>query len=62
MAEVESRWQAFAPAGWFVFTGMSFALFATGEGEPWPFDGPEVGFARVEERYFEEDVPDYDFW
>ncbi|KAF6807614.1 glycosyl hydrolase family 43 protein [Colletotrichum sojae] len=62
VVEIESRWQAFAPTGWFVFTGMSFALFATGEGEPWPFDGPEVGFKRVEERYFGEDVPDYDQW
>ncbi|KZL80664.1 xylan -beta-xylosidase [Colletotrichum incanum] len=34
VAEVESRWQAFAPAGHFVFKGASFALFATGEREP----------------------------
>ncbi|KAK1491385.1 beta-xylosidase [Colletotrichum cuscutae] len=62
VAEIDSRWQAFAPAGYYVFTGASFALFATGEGEPWPFDGPKVGFTRVEERYHEEDIGDYDRW
>ncbi|KAK1491999.1 xylan 1,4-beta-xylosidase [Colletotrichum tamarilloi] len=62
VAEIDSRWQAFAPTGYYVFTGASFALFATGEGEPWPFDGPKVGFTRVEERYHEEDIGDYDRW
>ncbi|KZL71894.1 beta-xylosidase (glycosyl hydrolase family 43 protein) [Colletotrichum tofieldiae] len=62
VAEVDSRWQAFAPAGYFVFTGASFALFATGEGEPWPVGASEVGFTRVEERYYEDGVGDYDRW
>ncbi|KAL2882650.1 hypothetical protein SGCOL_001854 [Colletotrichum sp. CLE4] len=60
VTEIESKWQAFAPTGFYVFTGASFALFATGEGEPWPVDGPKVGFTRVEERYYEEEIGDYD--
>ncbi|KAB5575338.1 glycosyl hydrolase [Coniochaeta sp. 2T2.1] len=60
VAEIESRWQAFAPAGWFVFTGNSFALFATGDGEPWPRDAPEVGFSQVRETYYADEVGDYD--
>ncbi|EGY15319.1 beta-xylosidase [Verticillium dahliae VdLs.17] len=60
--EIESRWQAFAPAGWFVFSGNSFGLFATGEGEPWPYNAPDVGFTKVTETYFKEDIPDYDRW
>lgn len=39
-----------------------FALFASGNGEPWPHDAPEVGFNRVEEVYFDEGLPDYDNW
>lgn len=62
VTEIESRWQAFGPPGWFVFTGNSFALFATGEGEPWPYNAPDVGFNKVTETYFEEDIPDYDRW
>ncbi|KAJ3940664.1 uncharacterized protein N0V96_009676 [Colletotrichum fioriniae] len=62
ITEIESRWQAFAPTGFYVFTGASFALFATGEGEPWPVDGPKVGFTRVEETYYGEDIGDYDRW
>lgn len=39
-----------------------FALFASGNGEPWPYDAPQdVGFAEVVEEYFEEEIPDYDF-
>ncbi|KXH68037.1 beta-xylosidase [Colletotrichum salicis] len=44
------------------FEGSMFALFASGNGEPWPYDAPEVGFNRVEEVYFEEALPDYDNW
>ncbi|KAK1625323.1 beta-xylosidase [Colletotrichum phormii] len=44
------------------FEGSMFALFASGNGEPWPYDAPEVGFDRVEEVYFEEGLPDYDDW
>ncbi|TEA17838.1 Non-reducing end alpha-L-arabinofuranosidase BoGH43A [Colletotrichum sidae] len=62
VAEIESKWQAFAPAGWFVFGGMSFGLFATGEGEPWPHNAPKVGFTKVEESYYEEEIPDHDQW
>ncbi|KAI9150888.1 Non-reducing end alpha-L-arabinofuranosidase [Paramyrothecium foliicola] len=62
IAELDSGWQAFGPPGWFVFGGSSFALFATGLGEPWPHDAPKVGFKRVTETYFEENIPDYDVW
>ena len=62
VTEIKSKWQAFGPPGYFVFSGNMFALFATGEGEPWPYDGPDVGFAKVTETYFEEDIPDYDRW
>ncbi|KAK1502067.1 beta-xylosidase [Colletotrichum tamarilloi] len=44
------------------FEGSMFALFASGNGEPWPYDAPEVGFNRVEEVYFDEGLPDYDNW
>ncbi|WQF77221.1 Putative glycoside hydrolase, family 43, concanavalin A-like lectin/glucanase domain superfamily [Colletotrichum destructivum] len=44
------------------FEGSMFALFASGNGEPWPYDAPEVGFQRVEEVYYEENLPDYDNW
>ncbi|KAJ8113978.1 hypothetical protein OPT61_g4034 [Boeremia exigua] len=51
VASIDSSWLAFAPSGWFVFTGASFALFASGNGEPWPYDSPDVGFLKVEETY-----------
>jgi hypothetical protein len=57
-----SSWMAFAPPNYFVFSGASFALFASGEGEPWGIDSPDVGVTRVEETYFEENIPDYDQW
>lgn len=57
-----SYWMAFAHPEYFVFTGASFALVASGGGEPWGFSSPEVGFTRVEEQYFDEDIPDYDTW
>ncbi|WYZ35283.1 hypothetical protein EsH8_I_001559 [Colletotrichum jinshuiense] len=44
------------------FEGSMFALFASGNGEPWPYDAPEVGFRSVEEVYYEENLPDYDNW
>ncbi|OLN88035.1 Non-reducing end alpha-L-arabinofuranosidase BoGH43A 1 [Colletotrichum chlorophyti] len=44
------------------FEGSMFALFASGNGEPWPYDAPKVGFIRVEEVYYEENIPDYDIW
>ncbi|TDZ39245.1 Non-reducing end alpha-L-arabinofuranosidase BoGH43A [Colletotrichum spinosum] len=44
------------------FEGSMFALFASGNGEPWPYDAPEVGFKSVEEVYYEERLPDYDVW
>lgn len=62
MAEIASSWLAFAPANWFVFTGASFALFASGNGNPWPYDAPAVGFKEIEESYHEENIPDYDVW
>ncbi|KAL6802705.1 glycoside hydrolase family 43 protein [Trichoderma sp. SZMC 28013] len=62
IAEIASSWQAFAPANFFVFSGASFAIFATGLGEPWPYDGPVVGFKKVTETYYEENIPDHDIW
>ncbi|OGM40923.1 beta-xylosidase [Aspergillus bombycis] len=62
LASIESKWLAFAPPGWFVFEGASFALFASGNGRPWSVGAPEVGFRSVTERYFEEIIPDYDRW
>lgn len=60
--KVSSHWLAFPPPGYFVFSGASFAVYASGGGEPWGFDSPDVGFTRVEETYFEENIPDYDVW
>ncbi|CZR65746.1 probable xylan 1,4-beta-xylosidase [Phialocephala subalpina] len=62
MANIASSWLAFAPANWFVFEGASFALFASGNGNPWSFDAPAVGFKEVNEVYFEEGIPDHDVW
>jgi beta-xylosidase len=41
------------------FDGAMFALYASGNGHPWPFDAPEVGFDRVREEYFDEGFGDY---
>ena len=60
--EIESKWLAFGPAGTFVFEGANWALFGSGNGNPWPFNAPEVGFLEVKETYFEENIPDYDRW
>lgn len=62
LEDFSSYWMAFAHPEYFVFTGASFALFASGGGEPWEIDSPDVGFTKVEEIYFEEDIPDYDVW
>lgn len=62
MADIASSWLAFAPKDFFVFEGASFALFASGNGNPWPFDAPSVGFKEVNEVYFDENIPDYDIW
>ncbi|KAG7138046.1 hypothetical protein HYQ46_008387 [Verticillium longisporum] len=37
--------------GYSVFEGAMFALFASGAGEPWPFDAPDVGFGSVREVF-----------
>ena len=62
LQELASSWQAFAPTGYFVFEGANFALFASGNGNPWPFNAPTVGFKEVNEVYYEENIPDYDIW
>ncbi|KAM0325704.1 hypothetical protein ACHAQA_007004 [Verticillium albo-atrum] len=48
--------------GYSAFEGAMFALFASGLGEPWPFDAPDVGFRSVREVFYEENIPDYDDW
>ncbi|RPA90557.1 Arabinanase/levansucrase/invertase [Choiromyces venosus 120613-1] len=44
ITSVESKWAAFAPVNYFVFTGAQFAIYATGNGFPWPWDGGDVRF------------------
>lgn len=41
------------------FDGAMFGLFASGNGYPWPFDAPEVGFSKIREEYYNDDLPDY---
>lgn len=60
--ELPSQWLAWAPSGFFVFSGASWAIFASGGGEPWAPTGGTVGFAKVREEYYEENIPDYDVW
>ncbi|KAJ4137952.1 hypothetical protein NW765_016862 [Fusarium oxysporum] len=62
VGSIASSWQAIAPPNWFVFSGASWAIFATGDGEPWPHNGPQVGFNEVRETFHEENIPDYDRW
>lgn len=62
LAELSSSWLAFAPEDYLVFTGASFALFASGGGEPWGYESPEVGFRSVREEHYGENMPNYDVW
>ncbi|KLO94696.1 putative xylan 1,4-beta-xylosidase [Fusarium fujikuroi] len=62
VTSIASSWQAFAPPNWFVFSGASWAIFATGDGEPWPHNGPQVGFNEVRETFHKENIPNYDRW
>ncbi|KAI1339130.1 beta-xylosidase [Xylariaceae sp. FL0016] len=41
------------------FDGSMFALFASGNGFPWPYDAAEVGFRNIREEYLEEGWSDY---
>lgn len=41
------------------FDGVMFGLFASGNGFPWPYDAPEVGFMKIREEYYDDDLPDY---
>ena len=41
------------------FDGTMFALFASGNSLPWPYDAPEVGFKNIREVYFDEGFKDY---
>lgn len=34
-------------------------LYASGGGNPWPWDAPEVGFSKVREVYYDEGWGDY---
>jgi hypothetical protein len=41
------------------FDGAMFALFASGNSLPWPFNAPQVGFSKVEEKYYDEGFGDH---
>ncbi|KAF5025738.1 hypothetical protein F66182_2205 [Fusarium sp. NRRL 66182] len=41
------------------FAGVMFALFASGNTLPWPYDAPEVGFRGIREDYYDEGLGDY---
>ena len=41
------------------FDGVMFGLFASGNSFPWPHDGPEVGFRKIREEYYDEGFGDY---
>jgi hypothetical protein len=41
------------------FDGVMFGLFASGNSFPWPHDGPEVGFSKIREEYYDEGFGDY---
>lgn len=41
------------------FDGVMFGLYASGGGNPWPWDAPEVGFSEVREVYYDEGWTDY---
>jgi hypothetical protein len=40
------------------FDGAMLTLFASGNSNPWPFDGPRVGFSKVREVYYNEGFKD----
>ncbi|KAL4938382.1 hypothetical protein BDV06DRAFT_226063 [Aspergillus oleicola] len=58
LVDFPSSYLATAPPNWYVFSGAMFGLFASGNGNPWPVDGPDVGFTNVKEVYLEERIPD----
>ncbi|KAK5171489.1 uncharacterized protein LTR77_004634 [Saxophila tyrrhenica] len=60
LTEFPSSWMAWAPEGWFVFSGAMFALFASSQGRPWGAGSGDVGFSTVEEEFYEERLGDYD--
>ncbi|KAK6087315.1 beta-xylosidase [Seiridium cupressi] len=62
VAELSSSWMAWAPTGYYVFSGASWAIFASGGGEPWTSQGATVGFKEIREEYYEENIPDFDVW
>lgn len=62
IASFPSSWMASAPPDWLVFEGAMFALFASGNGRPWPHNAPKVGFRKVREVCFDENIPDHDVW
>ncbi|KKY14623.1 putative beta-xylosidase [Phaeomoniella chlamydospora] len=62
LLEYPSSNLAFAPTNWFVFSGPMFALFASGNGNPWPWDIHVPRFIGVKEKLHVEDIPDYDIW
>lgn len=40
------------------FDGAMMALFASGNGFPWPPNAPQVGFSSAKEEYFDEGYGD----
>ncbi|KAJ4188646.1 hypothetical protein NW767_011754 [Fusarium falciforme] len=57
----ETKWvKTFSPSLLPVgFDGVMFGLFASGNSFPWPHDGPEVGFSKIREEYYDEGFGDY---
>lgn len=61
ISDQETKWvKAFSPSLLPVgFDGVMFGLFASGNSFPWPHDGPEVGFSKIREEYYDEGFGDY---
>ncbi|KAF4967822.1 hypothetical protein FZEAL_10482 [Fusarium zealandicum] len=61
LGQSEPKWvKTFSPGVLPVsFDGVMFGLVASGNGFPWPYDAPEVGFSQIREEYYEEGFGDY---
>ena len=43
-----------------MFSEPSFALFTSGGRDLWPFNAPDIGFTKIREEFYEENILDYD--